>query len=140
MEVNVGLICACLPSLRPAVRALGLDRLFVPTRSSRGTPRPSDRVEPSAHADSRDAFRTSSKKRGILSTLTGTGWDEEEDSFQMIRLHNEAHGKTDTDIGVARSSTDTDEPQRPMPASSPGIRVNRDWQISVNDVPGRAKG
>lgn len=41
VEINVGLVCACLPSLRPIVRVLGLNRFF-----SSGRSRPTDQRTP----------------------------------------------------------------------------------------------
>ena len=136
VEVNVGLICACLPSLRPVLRYIGLGRLFGSTRPSRPTP---GHIEPSAHSESRDKTR-SSKKGGLFSTLTGGGtqWEEEEDSYQMIGQHNDHHGKTDTHIGLARtSSADTDEPHPGSLSAMPAIKVQRDWHVAVGDRPVR---
>ena len=133
VEVNVGLVCACLPSLRPAMRFLGLGRVFGSTRRSKATPGSLGHLEPAAHVDSQGRLR-SSKNRGRISNLTGTSQrDEEEDSLQMIRQRDEIHGKTDTNIEFARSSTDTDECGESRHTAMPAIKVQRNWQVAVDE-------
>jgi hypothetical protein len=134
VEINVGLICACLPSLRPAVQWLGLSKLFTPTRTPNPS-RPSGHIEPSPYrSGDRDRTQQSKKKGGLFSTLTGaTQLDEEEDSFQMIGRHDDVHGKTDTNVDVARASSDTErDSHRGGMAPTPAIKVKRQCDIHVD--------
>lgn len=134
VEINVGLICACLPSLKPAVQWLGLSKLFGSTKADHNS-RPSGHIEPSPYYNSDvDRSRQSKKKGGygIFSTLAGD-MDEEEDSFQMIGQHHHVHGKTDTNIDVARTSSDTErDSQRGGMTAMPAIKVQRQFNISVD--------
>lgn len=96
VEVQVGLICGCLPSLRPAVQKLGLGRLLPstrPTEPNSGPPGDNHgHIQPSAH--SRDKSKSGGgggrKNFGLFSTLAGVSQiDEEEDSYEMIKKYNE---------------------------------------------------
>ena len=133
VEINVGLICACLPSLRPAVQWLGLSKLFGPSRGTNSRPNGNSGPSPYYGSSDRDRTQQSQKKKGgFLSTLTGR-MDEEEDSFQMISQHNDVRGKTDTNIDVARTSSDTDfDSQRGVITAVPAIKVHRQFDISVD--------
>lgn len=132
VEINVGLVCACLPSLRPAVQWLGLSKLFGPTRPHGS--RPSGHITPSPYYGSGvDRTQQSAKKKGgFLSTLTGH-LDDDEDSFQMIGQHHHVHGKTDTNVDAVRTSSDTEQDShRGGLMAMPAIKVQRQWNISVD--------
>lgn len=147
VEVQVGLICGCLPSLRPFVQKLGLGKLFPTTRPTDPNSAPiggdSDgRVHPSAH--SRDKSRSGGGKKnfGLFSTLAGVSQiDEEEDSFEMIKKYNDDRGKhaatveTHQTPTASRSSADTSENVPDLPSAAPhrgnqAIKVQRDWYVS----------
>ena len=137
VEINVSLICACLPSLRPAVQWLGLSKLFMSTRISHPS-RPSGHIAPSPSlSGDRDRTRPSKKKGGRFSTLGGaTQLDDEEDTFQMIGQHNDLHGKTDTNIDAVRTSWDIERDfYREGMASASAIKVQRQWDIRVDSRP-----
>lgn len=134
VEVNVGLVCACLPSLKPAVQLLGLGRLM----SSRyGTGPPSGHVHaPTIGTSDRIRSRKKSSAGGIFSSLaelTRRDGDSSEDSFQMI---NRAHGTAETRIGPATSIESlaerqgdggNNEDKPPVTA----ISMKRDWSVLV---------
>ena len=136
VEINIGLTCACLPSLKPAVGFLGLNKLFSFTNS-----RPSNATPAPGHTDERPSnFEQSNRSRGrkkgstggMFSTLAGlTKLDSEEDGFRMIE--NEAQrngglgqGKNDVELDVRRSG-DTDGSRDGKKAG--GITVQRDWSV-----------
>lgn len=135
VETNVGLICACLPSLRPAVKLLGLSRLFPSSDTvarnayiQQETPDASLHVTNKSQSSKRSPF-------GFMTTLGGsTKYEEEEDSFQMINTQNGAYGKNSTTVGAyhSRTSDETDgPPQQGKPAKSTiqPITVEREWRI-----------
>jgi hypothetical protein len=85
VEINIGLVCACLPSLKPLVGMLGLNRLFTFNAS-----RPSNDQSPGL----RQSFKTfggSADKRpwrkgstgGLFSTLGGIKMDNESEEFRL---------------------------------------------------------
>lgn len=133
VEVNVGIICACLPSLRPAVRYLGFGKLFSSTtqdayRQQEDTPAPS---KLHSHQKSQSSRK---KPFGFISRLD----DEEEDSFQMIANSNGQYGKNDTSIGTYNvPSRDSEETilspsarlEKQTSTAMPPIRVDREWRI-----------
>lgn len=131
VEVNIGLVCACLPSLRPAVRLLGLGRLF-PSSSAMAqdayvqqqTPQGSTRATDRSHASKRNPF-------GFMTSMGGTKCEEEEeDSFQMISHQN---GKNSTAVDAYRvPSSGSDDTTDRTPASSGNmqpITIEREWRV-----------
>lgn len=136
VETNVGLICACLPSLRPAVKILGLSRLF-PSSATMARNAYIQQDTPIASRTTGDKSQSSSRRKqfGFMSTLGGsTKYDEEEDSFQMINQQNLAYGKNSTTVGAyhTRSSDETDGPPRQGKAAKSNIQpitVEREWRI-----------
>jgi hypothetical protein len=127
VEINVGLTCACLPSLRPIVKVIGLKRLF-----SSGRSRPSDLRTPdpsqglsgntSGHMNSRR------KPKGMFSQL------EDDDEFEMIP-ENKMKG-TWTGGSTSRVSHDSTRTSngstesRKQAAALGAIVVQRDFEVS----------
>ena len=155
VEVQVGLICGCLPSLRPAAQKLGLGKMLPSTKVSepRGSgpiiEHQNGHIQPSTHTKDKSKGSSGGRKNfGLFSTLAGISQvDEEEDSFEMIKKYNDGHGKTDTAIDThhtpSRSSADTQEnmPDLPPGAGQVGqhpIKVQRDWYVSVDHGERRA--
>lgn len=140
VEVNCGLICACLPSLRPAFTRLGFGRIF---GGSSHTPSPSQGMGPSGvgGVDSgalRPYGSASWKGRGLFSVSvaeSGTyrGREDEEDSYEMIKQAHQEQGQTTTSVEPARSSV-SEERSAEEPA---GIEVKRHWAISQEPMRGR---
>ncbi|KAK3678991.1 hypothetical protein LTR78_001444 [Recurvomyces mirabilis] len=140
VEVNVGIICACIPGLRPAVRVLGLGKWFGMSNQSgaqSGDLGASPYHYPSNHARSRSA-----KKPSMFASLF-THMDEEEDSFEMIGKNHDQQGRNDVQIGVAKSTEwhsthTTEETNRGTPSSPdvPAIKVRKDWRLDVSTAPG----
>ena len=145
VEVQVGLICGCLPSLRPAAQKLGLGRLLDSTRPTEPNSAPVEgrhgHIQPSAH--SREKSNKSGGRKanfGLFSTLASQA-EEEEDSFEMIKKYNEGHGKHDTAVEAShvtpsesRSSADTAEHMSDLPSQrgQHPIKIQRDWHVSVD--------
>jgi hypothetical protein len=129
VEVNIGLTCACLPSLKPAVGFLGLNKLFsfsTNSRPSNATPGPGQTDERPSNFEQSNRSRAGRKKGstgGMFSTLAGlTKLDSEEDEFRMIE--SEGQGKSDVELQVRRSG-DTEEGGK----KGGGITVQRDWSV-----------
>ncbi|KAJ4227040.1 hypothetical protein NW759_004414 [Fusarium solani] len=126
VEINIGLVCACLPSMRPLLQVIGLSRLF---STGRGTSEPSG---PTGNSSSYPLSRTEGsrprKKGGIFSTLAGLSKiDSNEDEFQMIDNISGRQGKNNVEIGASRTSNETDSESRATAA----ISVQKDWSVLV---------
>ncbi|KAF4990094.1 hypothetical protein FDECE_14502 [Fusarium decemcellulare] len=139
VEVNIGLVCACLPSMRPMLQLMGLSRLFSTARGTSDPSRPTGNTsnQPSSRMDWSGASHSRKKSRGgLFSTLAGLSKiDSEEDGFQMIDDISGRQGKNRTEIDATRTSNDTDSESRD--ASQKGgptaISVQRDWSVLVDD-------
>lgn len=137
VEVNVGLICACLPSLKPAIRLFGLHRMFA---ISRGTAQkesgPQNYVQsPAFIVKERSRSRRDSSSGRTFSSKAGlTVQDGEEDSFEMINKANQARGTVQTRIEPSseQSSDQVDWPLQDGCHSS-AINIKRDWSVEIGD-------
>jgi hypothetical protein len=133
IECQVGLICVCLPSLRPMVRVLGLNRLF--SLSSRS--HPSGAPDPYRDLSKGKSGQSGSSRirtNGFFGTH-GTKLGEEEE-FEMIGKQG---GKGATWTGqVSRGSNESDNVSHDSTSSRPtkqagigqGITVQREWDVS----------
>ncbi|KAF4980973.1 hypothetical protein FZEAL_3130 [Fusarium zealandicum] len=140
VEINIGLVCACLPSMRPMLQIMGLSKLF---STARGTSEPTGPTANSSnHQSSRMEWTGSSRSRkrggtgGLFSTLAGLSKiDSEEDGFRMIDHISGSHGKNRTEIDAARTSNETDnESRNTLPkGDSSAISVRRDWSVLVDE-------
>ena len=127
VEINVGLTCACLPSLRPIVRVIGLKRLFSSGRSS-----PSNMQTPDPLSGNLSSHMSSRKK--IRDPFSHLG---EEDEFEMIP---EQKTKGDTWAGEMTSRMSHDSDRSVSHGSSDSrkqsglgrIMVQRDFQVTSN--------
>ncbi|VUC26584.1 unnamed protein product [Clonostachys rosea] len=140
VEVNIGIVCSCLPSMRRLLSAVGLGRLF-----SKGS-----------SADKRTGSGTlgANTRRSGLATISGggshakkTAWnpwsqvgltkiDSEEDVHEMTTQLNK-QGQTHSEVETGhRTSGDTalvvQQPDSP-PKHNNGIVVQRDWIVEVAD-------
>lgn len=114
VEANVGLICACLPSLKPALRLLGLGRLL---RRSQG---PGGAAQSPAFiaVDRPCPVRNKGSSGGMFSSLAEiTKLDDEdeevEDTFQMV-----SRAKSRKDCEGSRSV----------------IVAKRDWSVLIEST------
>lgn len=136
VEINIGLVCACLPSLKPAFAAVGLNRLFsfngsrISNKKSTGPSSgyPSRDLDKSGEAQ-KSRPRKKGSTGGLFSTIGGlTRLDSEEE----LKIVDDVHGKNHTEIAMTRLSDDSrDSTSRPSHAD--GINVQRHWSISVDD-------
>lgn len=124
VEINVGLTCACLPSLRPLVKVIGLNRLFSSGRS-----------RPSGH--------TPDPSRGLSGNMSGHLGSRkmtkglrlgEEDEFEMIP-EKATKGAVWTAQSASRISHDTDRVSNSSAESRKqngigAIKVQREWDVS----------
>jgi hypothetical protein len=132
VEVNIGLTCACLPSLKPAFRWIGLDRLF-----SFASSRPSDMRSPgpSSHG-AMDDYGSNPKNSGrprkkgatggLFSTLAGMSRLEDEEEFKFVG--DDRQGKHNVEIEMGRVSDDS--AQR---TATGGISVQKNWSVLVDE-------
>lgn len=135
VEINIGLVCSCLPSMRPLLRAIGLSRLFSSIRShgtpaTPATPGVSNNYNQSHNNPSRvSRSRKKGSTGGLFSTIAGlTRNNSEEDGFQMI-----GHGKSDTEIEVGKARSDIDNSSNRTQERNPGITMQRDWSVLVDE-------
>lgn len=134
VEVDVGLICACLPSLKPAIRLLGLGRLLHRSQS------PSGMQSPAFVAT--DQFPSSRKKSltaGLFSSVAGISKldseEEEEDTYQMVKKSHQSHGTVETSIqgSQASSGRGSGKNSHECDGKRPAIVAKRDWSVLVEE-------
>lgn len=135
VELQVGLTCICLPSLRPMIRIMGLSRFFSFSRSrpSGNTPDPYRGLSKGQSAQSASRKKSSSFFGTTVATRTG-----EEDEFEMIGKQERLEGKSGnwTGNGASRVSLDTDGASHESAGSRQnakpghGITVQREWDVS----------
>lgn len=133
VEINIGLVCACLPSMRPMLQIIGLSRLF---STGRGTSEPTG---PTGNSSSYPLSRTEGsrprKKGGIFSTLAGLSKiDSDEDGLQMIDDISGRQGKSKAEINASRTSNETDNESRAV-----AISVQKDWSVLVGGESSRRR-
>jgi hypothetical protein len=142
VEVNVGLACACLPSLKPALTLLGLNRIFGFTDSRNLYPSSSggrsDNIHKSAGTDGTDPGLPKKPRKkgatgGLFSTIAGITRmeDDDEDAFHLT--NNDVHGKTTAEVrhgSVATSRDNSDSGSQDGRPPLPNIiNVHTDWTV-----------
>jgi hypothetical protein len=137
VEINVGLICVCLPSLRPIVRVIGLGSLFsfsARSRPSANTPDPYRGLS----KDKSGQSASRKKSNGFFATIAGGTEVGDEDEFEMIERQERATGKEATWSArtASRASYDEDNASHESALSRQnadlghGITVQREWNVS----------
>lgn len=128
VEVDVGLICACLPSMKPALRLLGLHRIFGSGNMSEDSAWPSRAQSPAFV----NAMPRSRPKR--FSSWAGMSkYEEKEDSLEMMNKAHNAHGTVETTIEPTSSVESVEHGWKQNPFCS----VKRDWSVlSVSEPRG----
>lgn len=138
VEINIGLTCACLPSLKPALSMIGITKLF-----SFNTSRPSNMVSPGPNGfpssggyDSELSKQSRPRKKGatggMFSTLAGMSrMEEEDDEFKIIDGPNA--GKNNVEIELGRISDDSGQRH-----GMNGINVQKNWSVFAEERNGRA--
>ncbi|KAF2848189.1 hypothetical protein T440DRAFT_500551 [Plenodomus tracheiphilus IPT5] len=140
VEINIGLVCACLPSLKPSFAAIGLNRLFS-FDGSRGS-RISDNKSPGPSSGNPSrrfggTYELQPRKKvstgGLFSTVGGV---TKPDSEEELKTLGGGYGKNQTEVAMARSSDDS---TNHTPGSTPnnGINVQRDWSVYVDHIGAR---
>jgi hypothetical protein len=137
VEIQVGLICVCLPSLRPMVRVMGLNSLFSfssRSRPSGATPDPYRGLSNGRSGQSGSRIKGNS----FFGTSDGTRVGDE-DEFEMIGKQERMEAKGATWTGqTTRVSCDTDNASHDSATSrlpqhtgnGQGITVQREWDVS----------
>ncbi|KAK5108700.1 hypothetical protein LTR62_008105 [Meristemomyces frigidus] len=142
VEVQVGIICACIPSLRPAVRILGLGKWFEKNVTSGA--QQSGEIRSSPYQYPSTSQRSHPVRKPSMFASLFSHLDEEEDSFEMIGKNHNLQGKNDVSVGVTQSrdwhSTDTtdDGDREGISTPRPGvseIKVKKDWRLDVTHEP-----
>ncbi|KAF2832046.1 hypothetical protein CC86DRAFT_85348 [Ophiobolus disseminans] len=130
VEINIGLVCACLPSLKPVFSMLGITRLF-----SSGDSRPSNMASPGPNTlPSRiggvDSKSTRPRKRGATGGMFSTlgGGDEEEDAYSI--MDKSVGGKHNAEIELGRVSEESGRRGGRVPE---GITVQKNWSVFVDE-------
>ncbi|CAI6337187.1 unnamed protein product [Periconia digitata] len=136
VEVNIGLTCACLPSLKPALTMLGLNRLFFSFNNSR--PSNAKTPEPGMSAGIESESRKPRKKGstgGMFSSLAGlTKFGSEEDGFRIMDSESERNPRQGTNIELTRLSNDSSsQKSRENGRTGGGIVVQKDWSVLVDE-------
>ncbi|KAF2134347.1 hypothetical protein P153DRAFT_420062 [Dothidotthia symphoricarpi CBS 119687] len=135
VEINIGLVCACLPSLKPALSLIGLSKLFSfngSRISDAKSPGPSSGYPSRPFGSTDDSRKSRPRKKGatggLFSTVGGlTRLDSEED-FEIVR---NAHGKHQTEIEMMRLSNDGGDIM-PDAERTTGINVQKDWSVCLS--------
>ena len=133
VEINIGLTCACLPSLKPAFQMIGLNKLF-----SFSSSRPSEMQTPgtSGVSGGLDDFsnpkmgsgrpRKKGATGGLFSTLAGMSrMEDEEDECKFV---DDNMGKNNVEIEMGRVSGDSGQRTQ-----SGGISVQKNWSVLVDE-------
>ncbi|VUC35604.1 unnamed protein product [Clonostachys rosea] len=152
VEINIGLVCSCLPSLRRLAKVLGLGSLFSRGSSANktsGTPGGNTPAPTTAGGNTGNQsngggsrFHSMLKSRGIWSSVAGLTKLDSDEEYQMID-HQHKHaanpqGKTTTGITGERRSRDTEDDKDHSVRTlddQPGITVHHDWSVVVDNKP-----
>lgn len=145
VEINIGLTCACLPSLKPAVSYLGLNKFlsFTSSRPSNATPEP-DKIL-SSYGRSGGSSKVRGRKKGstggLFSTLAGlTKNDSEEDGFHIMEnQQNDNQAKGCAAIEMGRISQESNNSGSKNLGKNGFINVQKDWSVLVDDNKGLAR-
>jgi hypothetical protein len=145
VEINVGLVCACLPSLRPFVAILGLNKIFSFTNSrpsNAKSPGPSGYAGYGDRSNDRSHGRKKGSTGGLFSTIGGmTKLDDASEEYQLTDAPS-APGKNNVDVETTRVSHDTDSERGSKNRAQGGlhgIQVQRDWSVLVNEKDNRGR-
>jgi hypothetical protein len=131
VEVNIGLVCACLPSLKPAFNLIGLGSLFSfnnSRASDNKSPGPSSGF-PSYNIESQKSKpRKKGSTGGLFSSIGGLTRLESEEELKIV---DHSHGKNHTRIELAgMNHDDRDDRSATMPHH--GINVQTQWSVLVD--------
>lgn len=144
VEINVGLVCACLPSLKPALGLFGLNRLFSFANSRALTPGPSHNFQgqkdgtPTATISQSHKPRRKATKRGLFSTLASR-IEDEDDAFQLTLTDKRAYGEFAAEVTAEmphRTSGDSKRDEKLHTTGLDGgcISVQKDWTVLVGET------
>lgn len=140
VEVNVGLVCACLPSLKPAFAIVGLNRLFTfnSSRNSNGKSTEPSSVYPSnRYGSTNDSRKSRPRKKGATGGMfSSIGGLTRSDSEEELKIVDEVHGQNQTDVEMMRLSEDGRKGSSKAAPSS-GIAVQKGWSVFVNEESNR---
>jgi hypothetical protein len=135
VEVNIGLVCACLPSLKPAFAFIGLSGLFSfnnSRASDNKSPGPSSGYPSFKFGQSQDSQKSRPRKKGstggLFSTIGGLTRLESEEELKMV---DHTHGKSHTEVELAAmNNEERDDNSTRTPQN--GINVQTQWSVFVD--------
>ncbi|KAF1830495.1 hypothetical protein BDW02DRAFT_572956 [Decorospora gaudefroyi] len=141
VEINIGLTCACLPSLKPALSMIGITKLFSFNGSrpsnvqspgpSSGFPSRNGGYETPGGSKPSTRPRKKGATGGLFSTLAGISKidveDQEEDEFKIVE--DNVRGKNNVEIELGRVSDDSGQRR----GQEGGINVQRNWSVLVDE-------
>ena len=133
VELNIGVVCSCLPSMRPVLKYCSLHHLFSNRRSHDITSRYSSSHNRPKRDSRKSAIHRKGPIGGIVSSVTGlANIDEIEDDFHVtegIGLHEQSKAKVET----GPASSDTDIGSRIILSDGIGVIIQADQNISFNE-------
>ncbi|KAH7393772.1 hypothetical protein DE146DRAFT_659974 [Phaeosphaeria sp. MPI-PUGE-AT-0046c] len=136
VEINIGLVCACLPSLKPAFAFIGLSGLFSFSNSrgsNRKSPGPSSGYPSYGYGKSVGSDRSRPRKKGstggLFSTIGGLTRLESEEELKIV---DDSRGKTHTEIELG-SMEGGDRGNLSTTAPDQGINVQTQWSVLVHN-------
>jgi len=147
VEINIGLLCSCLPSMRRLLSAIGLGRLFSRGSSADkagtdgeltpGNPRVRN-TQPSSGGRSLGGSTSRLKGGGLWTSMGLTKIDSDEDAYEMIDHQAGGKGESQAEIeaGGRASSRET---ERSAHAGGAGIVIQRDWSVKVDEAGGHKR-
>ncbi|KAM0816202.1 putative Integral membrane protein [Seiridium cardinale] len=144
VEINIGLVSACLPSMKRALSLLYLDRLIPGSTGRNTTPDPNGFAPTTRAVSERSRGQQIKRLSGrLLSSFAGmTMLDDDEDSYQMIHATHQMRGKNVINVVSSRrrgdSDTDVEDPEM-CRSHDGGISIQRQWSVLVHERNKREK-
>jgi hypothetical protein len=134
VEINIGLTCACLPSLKPALSMIGLTKLFSFNSSRPSNHSPGPNTFPSAGGYDSNLSKTSRPRKkgatgGMFSTLAGISrMEEDDDEFRIVDANHTGKNNVEIEMG-SRVSDDSAQRQ----GMNGGISVQKNWSVFAEE-------
>lgn len=140
VEINIGLLCSCLPSMRRLLSAIGLGRLFSrgssADKAGTGELTPGQaavrNTQPSSAGRSLGGSTSRLKGGGLWTSMGLTKIDSDEDAYEMIdhRANPKGESQAEIETGGRASSRESER----SASGTAGIVVQRDWSVKVDET------
>jgi hypothetical protein len=133
VEVNIGLVCACLPSLKPAFALIGLSGLFSFSSSRASNNQSKEPIgsypQYGRSTDSQSRPRKKGSTGGLFSTIGGLS---RLDSEEELKIVDDSHGKNHSEVEMMPIGHH-DRDNASTTHSNQGINVQTQWSVLVNN-------